>query len=88
MFKLAENGNMDRLRKHWDARKPACIESAKKIVIHVGLKEFSCGPMAIVYGICFALFFLLSEIVVCYRRAIANTIKVKIGLKPQYPYLN
>ncbi|XP_023311151.1 glutamate receptor 2-like [Anoplophora glabripennis] len=88
MFKLSENGNMDRLRKHWDARKPTCIESAKKTVIHVSLKEFSCGLISLLYGICFALLFLLMEIVIYKRYALANMVKVKIGLRPSYPYIN
>ncbi|CAH1991295.1 unnamed protein product [Acanthoscelides obtectus] len=63
MFKLMENGNMDRLRKYWDARKPICIQAAKKKEIHVNLKEFSCGLIALCYGVCFSLVFMLIELV-------------------------
>nr|CAI5819932.1 unnamed protein product [Callosobruchus analis] len=63
MFKLMENGNIDRLRKYWDARKPVCIQAAKKKEIHVNLQEFSCGLVALCYGFSFSLLFLLTELV-------------------------
>ncbi|KAJ8924532.1 hypothetical protein NQ315_007330 [Exocentrus adspersus] len=80
MFKMAENGNMDRLRKHWDARKPTCIESAKKTVIHVSLKQFSCGLLVLLYGICFAMILFIIEIIYDRRTNITAIVKAKFPL--------
>lgn len=53
---------MFRLRRHWDARKPECIESAKHTVIHVGIKEFSCALVVLTMGVVVSLSTLLMEI--------------------------
>ncbi|KAJ8943035.1 hypothetical protein NQ318_022579, partial [Aromia moschata] len=87
MLKLAENGNIHRLRKYWDARQPTCIEAAKKIEIHVNIHEFSCGLIVLSYGICCSLIFLAMEIVYVKRNAII--LKLKILEKPTiYPFVD
>ncbi|KAJ8978936.1 hypothetical protein NQ317_002997 [Molorchus minor] len=72
MIKMAENGNLDRLRKYWDARKPACIEAAKKSEIHVSFSEFTCGLLALSFGVCFSLIFLAVEILYFKKGQITN----------------
>lgn len=62
MLRMSEDGTMYRTRRFWDARRPSCIETAKKIEIHVGLAEFSCGLIVLAYGIVFSLVFLAIEI--------------------------
>ncbi|VEN51408.1 unnamed protein product [Callosobruchus maculatus] len=86
MFKLMENGNMDRLRKYWDARKPVCIQAAKKKQIHVNLREFSCGLVALCYGFSFSLVFLLTEFIMRSNvwRAIKHMFRRTSGYL--YPY--
>ncbi|KAG5894957.1 hypothetical protein JTB14_023306 [Gonioctena quinquepunctata] len=80
MLKLVENGNMDRLRKYWDARKPMCIESARKQEIHVGLGEFSCSPVALTLGIWISMTFLIIEFAVYFKKS-------RRGLNKVYPYV-
>ncbi|XP_068895605.1 ionotropic receptor 75a-like [Tenebrio molitor] len=85
MLHLVEDGLMDRLRKYWDARTPVCIESAKKITIHVGLKEFSAGLIVLFYGVCSSLVILAGEIITSRREFITNVV-----FKPKVikPYVN
>ncbi|KAJ3637570.1 hypothetical protein MTP99_001018 [Tenebrio molitor] len=85
MLHLVEDGLMDRLRKYWDARTPVCIESAKKINIHVGLKEFSAGLIVLFYGVCSSLVILAGEVITSRREFITNVI-----FKPKVikPYVN
>lgn len=90
MYKMMENGNMDRLRKYWDARKPTCIESAKKTEIHVTLKEFSCGPEALCFGICSSLLFLIMENLIYHRVALLQCLGTIVGVywRKVYPYVD
>ncbi|CAH1364655.1 unnamed protein product, partial [Tenebrio molitor] len=85
MLHLVEDGLMDRLRKYWDARTPVCIESAKKITIHVGLKEFSAGLIVLFYGVCSSLVILAGEVITSRREFITNVV-----FKPKVikPYVN
>lgn len=62
MLRLVEDGEMFRLRRHWDARKPECIESAKHTTIHVGIKEFSCALVVLTIGVVASLSILTIEI--------------------------
>nr|ALR72584.1 putative ionotropic receptor IR64a [Colaphellus bowringi] len=87
MLKLVENGNMDRLRKHWDARRPNCIESAKKQEIHVSLSEFCCSPIALTLGVCFSLIFLLVECSINYKERLKKVWTFKNHSKSQYPFM-
>lgn len=63
MMRLVEDGEMYRLRKFWDARKPECIESAKRNIIHVGIKEFSCALTVFGAGVVFSLLILAFEVI-------------------------
>lgn len=68
MLRLVEDGEMYRLRRFWDARKPECIQSAKKTTIHVGIKEFSCALVVFGLGIVFSVVLLVFEMVSHYKR--------------------
>ncbi|CAH1169522.1 unnamed protein product [Phaedon cochleariae] len=88
MLKLVENGNMERLRNHWNARKPTCIESAKKQEIHVSLSEFSCSPIALISGIIISILFLIVEFISYFRKDIRNYFKFGfIKNSTVFPYL-
>ncbi|CAH1113582.1 unnamed protein product [Psylliodes chrysocephalus] len=78
MFKQSEDGNMDRLRRHWDARQPECIQAAKKQEFHVSFKEFSCGPVAVLLGSFLALIFLSLEIFLYHKQRLFTAVKSRI----------
>lgn len=82
MLHLVENGIMYRLRKYWDARKPMCIESAKKFTFHVGLKEFSSGLIVLSFGVCYSLFLLMIEVIICKKECILDLFRKKNVVKP------
>ncbi|XP_063918653.1 ionotropic receptor 75a-like [Zophobas morio] len=82
MLHIVENGLLFRLRKYWDARKPICMEYAKKVTIHVGIKEFSSGLIVLSYGICFSLIFLLGEIIIFHKKLIADFFLERRVIKP------
>ncbi|XP_044265374.1 ionotropic receptor 75a-like [Tribolium madens] len=82
MLHLVENGIMDRLRKYWDARKPMCIESAKKFTFNVGLKEFSSGLIVLSYGVLFSLVLLLRERIAYKKEYIRGLFRKKNVVQP------
>ncbi|KAK9883985.1 hypothetical protein WA026_004921 [Henosepilachna vigintioctopunctata] len=63
MLRLVEEGLMFRLRRFWDARKPGCIESEKKIDISVSLKDITCGLLVLGSGIFITFLVLLMEFI-------------------------
>lgn len=68
MLRLVEDGEMYRLRKFWNARKPECIQSAKKNIIHVGIMEFSCALGVFGFGVFVSLLVLALEVTSRYKR--------------------
>lgn len=98
MMRLVEDGEMYRLRRFWDARKPECIQSAKRNVMHVGIKEFSCALAVFAIGILLSFFVLLFEIASQKKfrlksifKAINKQKKVKLHRKVKgviVPYVN
>ncbi|XP_074034442.1 ionotropic receptor 75a [Leptinotarsa decemlineata] len=90
MLKLVENGNMDRLRKHWNSRKPTCIQSAKKQEIHVSLSEFSCPPLALCCGILISMIFLIIEVAPQLKNPLLKVFKKPKKMKTKskiHPYM-
>ncbi|XP_008196049.3 ionotropic receptor 75a [Tribolium castaneum] len=88
MLHLVENGLMYRLRKYWDARKPMCIESAKKFTFNVGLKEFSSGLIVLSYGILISLGLLLREVIVHKKVYIKDLFRKKNAKNAVQPFTN
>lgn len=101
MLRLVEDGEMYRLRKHWDARRPECIESAKKTIKHVGVEEFSCALIVMAIGVVVSLIVLLIEVLLesdhirnreeQVEKAITMCMKVTKGRNKQsviVPYVN
>ncbi|CAH0551357.1 unnamed protein product, partial [Brassicogethes aeneus] len=80
MLKMVEDGKINHLRQHWDSRKPACIDTAKKVTIHVSLKEFSCGLIVLIYGFLISLIFLLMENIFYNKKSIFG--KKILPIKP------
>ncbi|RZC36160.1 Lig chan domain containing protein, partial [Asbolus verrucosus] len=77
MLHLVEDGIMYRLRKYWDARRPMCLENAKKVSFHVGLAEFSSGLIILSYGVCMSFLILMFEIIVSRREFIREILYQK-----------
>lgn len=77
MLHQVENGIIDRLRKYWDARKPICLESSKKVTIHVGLAEFSSGLLVLAYGLLFSSLILLLEVIHFNRKYLLKRLAFK-----------
>lgn len=67
MLRLVEHGEMHRLRRLWNARKPECIQSAKRS-IHVGIREFSCALAVFALGVLISFIVFVFEIVLHYKR--------------------
>ncbi|XP_050513541.1 ionotropic receptor 75a-like isoform X2 [Diabrotica virgifera virgifera] len=91
MFKQMENGNIDRLRKHWDARQPTCIEGAKKQEFNVSFKEFSCGPVAVGLGVLVGVICLSIEYLKLNKNKILHSLKNAWQFKNKgttYPFVN
>lgn len=80
MLRLVEDGEMYRLRRFWDARKPECIQSAKRNVIHVGIREFSCALVVFSIGVLLSLLVLALEMYETYKRKCGG-IKFKLKFK-------
>ncbi|XP_044747292.1 ionotropic receptor 75a-like isoform X2 [Coccinella septempunctata] len=84
MLRLVEDGILFRLRRFWDANKPECIETAKKIEIRVSFKEFSFGIIIFTTGFSIALAILLMEYLYFNRYRIGEKIK---GMKMKKLFL-
>lgn len=67
MLRLVEDGEMYRLRRFWDARKPECIQSAKRNIIHVGIREFSCALAVFALGVLISLIVFTCEVTSYYK---------------------
>ncbi|XP_045477706.1 ionotropic receptor 75a-like isoform X2 [Harmonia axyridis] len=74
MLRLVESGVMFRLRRFWDAKKPECIETAKKIEIRVSFKEFSFSIIILTSGVFITLIILLMEVLMSIRKTIGKKI--------------
>lgn len=80
MLRLVEDGEMYRLRKFWNARKPECIQSAKKNIIHVGIKEFSCALGVFGFGV-FVSFFVLAIEFTSHYKGLRFKLKFRFRMK-------
>lgn len=67
MLRLVEDGEMYRLRRFWDARKPECIQSAKRNIIHVGIREFSCALAVFSLGVLVSSIVFICEVISHYK---------------------